>query len=51
MTQERSLPVAGRGDKVKHGVDTVVPEARVTLDTRLFGQNIIVLSLEVANDF
>lgn len=43
--------MAGRGDEVKHGVDTVVPEARVTLDTRLFGQNIIVLSLEVANDF
>jgi hypothetical protein len=43
--------VSGRGDEVKHGVDTVVSEARVTLDTGLFGQNIIVLSLEVTNDF
>lgn len=43
--------MAGRGDEVKHGVDTVVPEARVTLDTRLLGQDVVILSLEVADDF
>lgn len=37
-------------DKVKHSVDSVVSEAGVTLDTRLLGKNIIILSLEVAND-
>jgi hypothetical protein len=30
---------------------TVIPEARVTLDTRLLSQNVIVLTLEVANNF
>lgn len=30
------LPVAGGGDKVEKGVDTVVAEARVTLDPGLF---------------
>ena len=42
--------MAGGGDKVEQGVNAVVPEARVTLDTRLLSQNVIVLSLEVAND-
>lgn len=42
--------MASRGNEVKHGVDTVVPEARVTLNTRLLGQNVIVLSLEVADN-
>ena len=37
-------------DKVKEGMDTVVPESRVTLDTRLFGQNIVVLVFEVADN-
>jgi hypothetical protein len=31
-------------------VNTIVPEAGVTLDTRLLSQNIIVLPLEVANN-
>jgi hypothetical protein len=42
--------MAGRGDEIENGMDTVVPESRVTLDTRLFGQNVIVLSLEVSYD-
>lgn len=42
--------MTGGGDKVKHGVNSVVSEAGVTLDTRLLGKNIIILSLEVAND-
>jgi hypothetical protein len=31
-------------------MDAVVPETGVTLDTRLLGQNIIILSLEVADN-
>lgn len=37
-------------DKVEEGVDTVVPEARVTLDTGLLGEDIIVLAFKVADD-
>lgn len=43
--------MSGRSDEVKHGVHTVVSEAGVTLDTGLLGQNVVVLSLEVANNF
>lgn len=42
--------MAGRGDEVEHGVDTVVPETGVTLNARLLGENIIVLPFEVANN-
>lgn len=44
------LPVAGRCDEVKENVDAVVAESRVTLDSRFFGKNVIVLSLEVSNN-
>jgi len=37
--------MAGRGDKIKESMDTVVAESGVTLDTRLLGENIIVLTL------
>lgn len=40
-----------RGDKVEKSVDTVVPETWVALDTRFFSQNIVVLTLEIANYF
>jgi hypothetical protein len=40
----------GGGDEVKHHMDTVVPEAGVTLDTRFFGQDVIVLPLKIADD-
>jgi len=43
--------VASGGDKVKQGVDAVVPETRVTFDARFFGQDVIVLTLEIANYF
>jgi len=43
--------MARGGDEVEESVDTVVPEARVTLNTRLFSQDIIVLTLEISNDF
>lgn len=42
--------MAGGRDEVEHSMDTVISESGVSLDTRLLGQNIIVLSLEVAND-
>lgn len=42
--------MASGGDEVEHGMHTIVPEARVTLDTRFLGQNVIVLPLEVADD-
>jgi hypothetical protein len=41
--------MSSRRDEVEQSVDTVVPEARVTLDPRLFCQYVIVLTLEVAN--
>ena len=37
-----------RRDEVEEDVDTVIAEARVTLDARLFGENVVVLSFEVA---
>lgn len=43
--------MTGRSDEVEHGVDSVVPEAGVTLDTGLLGQDVVVLSLEVSDDF
>jgi hypothetical protein len=43
--------MAGGSDKVEKGVNPVVAEAGVTLDTRLFRQDIIVLALDVASDF
>lgn len=44
------LPVARWSDEVEHSMNTVVPEPRVTLDTGLFRENVIILSLEVAHD-
>lgn len=42
--------MAGRSDKVQERMDTVIIKPRVTLDTRLLGENIVVLALEVARD-
>jgi len=38
-------------DKVEQRVDTIVAESWVTLDTGLLCENIVVLSLEIANNF
>lgn len=38
-------------DKVEEDMDTVVPEARVTLDSRFFSKNIVILAFEVSDDF
>jgi len=43
--------MAGRSDKVKQSVDTVIAETGVTLDTRLLCKNVIILSLKITNDF
>ena len=43
--------VASRRNEVEKGVDSVVPEARVTLDTRLFGKNVVVLAFKISNNF
>lgn len=45
------IPVAGGCDEVKQNVNTVVAESRVTLDTGLLSKNIVVLALEVADNF
>ncbi len=44
------IPMTGRGDEIEQCVYTVVPKAWVTLDTALFGKNIIVLAFEMPND-
>jgi hypothetical protein len=51
MIRKINLPVSRRADEVEKGVDTVVPEAGITLDTRFFSQDVVVLTLEVANYF
>jgi hypothetical protein len=38
-------------DEVQERMYTIIPEPRVTLDARLLSQNVIVLTLEVANNF
>jgi hypothetical protein len=42
--------MAGRGDKVEESVDSIVTEAWVTLDARLFSKDIIILALNVSSD-
>lgn len=44
------LPVTGRGDEVEHSMNSVVPETRVSLDTRLLGKNIVILSLKISDN-
>ena len=43
--------MASWGDEVEKSVNTIVAETRITLDTGLLCKNIIVLSLEVTDDF
>lgn len=42
--------MAGWCDEVKQNMHTIVAETWITLDTGLHSQNIVVLSLEIAND-
>lgn len=43
--------MSGGRDEVEQGVNTVVPEPRVTLDARLLRENVVVLAFEVTNYF
>src|ERR1700744_4154853 len=45
-----NAPMPGGRDKVEQDVHAVVSEARVTLDARLLGQDVVVLALQVADD-
>lgn len=42
--------VTSWGDEVEQAVDAVIPKPGVTLDTRLFGQNIVILAFEMSHD-
>lgn len=37
-------------DEIEQSVHTVITEAGVTLDTRLFSKNVIVLAFKISND-
>ena len=47
----KHLRVSSGRDKVEEGVNPVVAEARVTLDTRLLREDIVVLTLEMTYNF
>jgi hypothetical protein len=37
-------------DEVEEGMDTIITEPWVTLDTRLFSEDIIILALKIPNN-
>ena len=39
------------GDEVEHDVHAIIPEAGITLDAALLSQNIVILALEVSDNF
>jgi hypothetical protein len=43
--------VAGGSDEIEQRMNTIVAEAGVTLNTGLLCENVVVLSLEIANNF
>lgn len=43
--------VTGRRDEVEQRVNSVIPEPRVSLDSRFFSENVVVLSFQIARDF
>ena len=43
-------PVSSWRDEVEQYMNTIISEARVTLDARFLGENIIILPLQVSND-
>lgn len=45
-----SLLVPSWRNKVEQGMYSVVSESGVTLDTRLFSQNVVVLTFQIANN-
>ena len=43
--------MSSRGDEVQQSVHTIIAEAGVALDTRLFGEDVVVLAFEITDDF
>lgn len=43
--------MAGWGDEVQEGVHAIVAESGVTLDSGFLSENVVILALEVSNDF
>ncbi len=43
--------MSGGSDEVEKGMNTIVTETWITLDAGLLGENVIILSLKIANDF
>jgi hypothetical protein len=43
--------MTGRRDEVEKSMDTVIPESRITFDTRFLSQDIVILALEVSDNF
>jgi len=48
--RQKYLPMAGGGDEIEHGMDTIVSETGVTLDTRLLRKDVVILPLEEADN-
>jgi len=46
-SEHGSLRVPGRLNKIEQSVDSIIPESGVSLDPRLFSQDIIILSFKV----
>ena len=42
--------MAGWRNEVEESMNSVVTEARVSLDARFFGENVIVLALQIADN-
>jgi hypothetical protein len=51
MQKIEDVPMASRSDKVEKGVDSVIPESWVSFDSRLFGENIVILSFQITSNF
>ena len=43
--------MAGWGNEIEKRVDTIIPEAGITLNARFFRKNIIILAFQVTNNF
>ena len=43
-------PMTRRGDEIKQRMNAVISKPRVSLDAGLFGQDVIVLTLQVTNN-
>lgn len=43
--------MAGWGNEIEKRMDTIIPEAGITLNARFFRKNIIILAFQVTNNF